>query len=57
MMLRKKFDLMREIEAWGGMDTNPSEIKIPFVDQHLQTGGNNMCFYFVVFQIKVETIK
>lgn len=39
----------------GGMDTSPSEIKIPFVDQHLQTGSNNMCF--VNFQIKLEAIK
>lgn len=38
-------------EAWGDeYKSNPSKIKIPFVDQHLQTGSNNMCF--VIFQIK-----
>lgn len=57
MMLRKKVDLMWEIKAWGGMDTNPSEINIPFPDQRSRTGGTNMCFYFVIFQIKLDKIK
>lgn len=54
---KKKGDFGAGNKSLGGMGTNPCEIKIPFRDQQSRTGGNNMCFYFVVFQINWKIIK